>query len=123
MTAGERLCTGGEVFDPFPIQFVGHTNLKFVEFVQHIELGDGQAIKAVHTNGIASDHTVEPTAAPAAAGGGAELTTSVAEMIVEAAIEFGGEWPFSNSGCVGLGHTDHPVDQGRPHASPNAGTA
>ena len=42
-------------------------------------------------------------------------------MVVETALQFGGERTFANASGVGLGHADHPVDQGGADTSTDAG--
>ena len=44
-------------------------------------------------------------------------------MVVEAALQLGGEGPLAHAGGVGLGHADHPIDQGGTHAGADAGPA
>ena len=124
MATGEVVGAAGEVIDPFAIQFVGHADLNLIEFIQHIQLGDGEAIEAVHLNGVATDHPVESSrASPAPAGGGSEFTAALRQLIVEAPAQFGRERPLTDAGGVGLGHTDDPVDQGGSHSGTDAGTS
>ena len=42
-------------------------------------------------------------------------------MVVEAALQFGGEWAFPHAGGVGLCHPNHPVDQGGSYPRTDAG--
>ena len=94
-----------------------------VELIENVELGDRQAIETVHFNGVTTDHAVEPTATATTARRGAELAAAVAEVIVKAALQFGGEGAFADAGCIGLGHTDDSVDQGRTHPCTDAGAS
>ena len=119
--AGEILGAGREVFDPLAIEFVGHTHLDRIELIEHIELGDRQAVEAVHLHGVAADHAVEPATAPASAGGGAVFSAAVAKVVIETALQFGRKGTLAHPGGVGLRHADHPVDQGGAHTGTDAG--
>ena len=111
------------MLDALAIEFVGDAHLDLIEFIEHVELGDRQAIEAVHLHRIAANHAVKPAAATATAGGGAVFPAPVAEVVIEAALQFGGEGALAHPGGVSLGHANHPVNQGRAHARPDAGSA
>ena len=123
LAAGEVLGAAGEMLDALAIEFVGNTHLDLVELIEHVELGDRQAIEAVHLHRITANHTVKPAATAAPARGGAVFTAPVAEVVVEAALQLGGEGALAHPGGVGLGHADHPVDQGGADAGADAGPA
>lgn len=72
--AGEIIGAAWEVLDSLTVEFIGHAHLDLIHFVEHIQLGDGQTVETIHLNGVAADHTIEPSAAAAAAGGGAEFS-------------------------------------------------
>ena len=119
--ACEIIGAGREVLDPLAIEFVGHAHLDLIELIEHIELGDRQAVEAVDLHRVAADHAVEPAAAPASAGGGAVFAAAVTEVVVEAALQFGGKRTLAHPGGVSLRHADHPVDKGGAHAGTDAG--
>ena len=108
------------MLDAFSVQLVGHAHLDGIQFIQNIQLGDGEAVKTVHLNRITPDHPIEPTASPPPACGGAEFAATLGELVVESSTEFRRERPFADAGGVGLGNADHPVDQRRPHTGTDA---
>ena len=111
------------MLDADTVEVIGHTHLELVEFVEHVKLGDGQTIETVDAHRIATDDAVEPATTAAAACGGAEFTAAITEVIVEAALELGGERSLADARGVGLGYADHPINQGWPHPGSNACSA
>jgi hypothetical protein len=81
----------------------------------------GQAIKAIHFNGIATDHSIKPTTAAAAASGSAVFTAAIAEVIRQAPLQFRWERALTNPCGVSLGNPNYAIDQGGPHSSANTG--
>ena len=107
---------------PLTIELIGHTDLDFIELIEHIQLGDGQAIQAVDLHRIAANHPVKPATAAPTARGGAVLAAAIAKVVREAALQLSGEGPLTDAGGVGLGNSDDAVDQGWANPSANAGT-
>ena len=77
ITAGTTSTGAGEMLDAFSVQLVGHANLDGIQLIQNIQLGDGEAVKTVHLNGITPDDPIEPTASPPPA------TNSISPMPVK----------------------------------------
>ena len=80
--AGELAHVNGEVVNHFTVQFIGGADLDLSQPIQHIQLGDGEAINPIHLDGIAANHAVKLTALAAPFRGGAEFTASVGEVVV-----------------------------------------
>lgn len=58
----------GKVLDDLPVDLVGDTDLQLLEAVQDVELGKGDAGKAVYPTGVVGGNSIEPTTAAGTAG-------------------------------------------------------
>jgi hypothetical protein len=68
---------GRDVRDSLAIPFIGGADVEFIQFAEHIQLGNGQAGEAVEAHRIVQDDRVQPAAASTPAGGGAELRSGL----------------------------------------------
>ena len=70
--------------------------------VEHVELGQRQALDAAELDRLADQHGVEPAAAARAAGDGAELVAALAQALADLVEQLGRERPGADAGGVGL---------------------
>src|SRR5690606_38244967 len=68
-----RALAGRQVVDDLAVEPVAGADLDFVHAVEHVELGQRDALDAVDGDGLAHQHRVEPAATALAPGNGAEL--------------------------------------------------
>ncbi len=102
---------------------IAGADLDFVQFVEHVQFGNGEIGEAVEHGGHAQHHNVEPAAASRSAGGGTVFASQLADIIAERLIEFRREGSHAYTGGVGLGNAQRPGDFGRPNAQAGAGAA
>src|SRR4051812_44561619 len=98
---------GRHLLAALTIKIVGDTHGDFVERVENIELGYGQASEAIHSRGIANYRRIEPAAPAGAAGDRAELTTQLPEALPERTLCLGRQRSIPHSSGVGLHHSKH----------------
>src|SRR5215469_18568550 len=89
---------------------VAYADLQFGQAVEHVDFGEHEALDAAHLHRLAHEGGVEPSAAAAAAGDGAELMAAVAKHGARFVGEFGGERPRADAGAVGLGDPEDEAD-------------
>ena len=99
---------------------VAGAHLELRHAVEHVELGERDPLDAADLDRLAHQHGVEPAAAPAAAGHGAELTAALAEPAAGLVVELGGERPAAHARRIGLGDAEHIADGPRPDARAGA---
>src|SRR5262249_42878437 len=80
----------GEALDALAVELVADAGLDLLEAVQHVELGERDAVDAVQLHGLAHQHRIEPAAAAAPAGVDAVLVAAVAQQLADAVLELGG---------------------------------
>ena len=80
---------------------IAGADLDLVEAVQHVELGQRDAVDAAGDAGLAHQHGVEPAAAALAPGHGAELVAALAQLFADGVVQLGGEGAFADAGGVG----------------------
>ncbi len=90
---------------------------------QHVELGDRQRVHPVEADGVAQRDQVHPAAAPAAAGGGAELVAALDHPLADLVVQLGREGPGADPGRVGLGDPPDLVMSVGPTPAPTHGGA
>ena len=95
-----------------------------LQMVQHVQLGDDQAVEAVEHGGVAQQRHVEPAAAPRTSGDRAELVADLAERLAgvrpSASV---GNGPRADARDVGLGDSHDAVDARGRDARARAGAA
>src|SRR6185437_9710214 len=101
---------------PLAAIFVGDADLDGIQPVQHIELGDRQAIDAVDLCGTLQCNQVDPAAATRAAGAGTELVAFLAQQFAHLVVELGRERSAADARRIGLADAEHVVDVLRTHA-------
>ena len=104
-------------------QPVAHADRDALEFVEHVELGDHQAVEAVDRGRIAQQRGIEPAAAARPPGDGAKLVAALADLVAFGAQGFGGKRPPAHARDVGFGYSDYAGDPRGRHAGSGAGAA
>ena len=102
--------SAGKLRERLPVATVRRADLHLGLLVEHVELGEGEGVEAVHADRVAHDDRVEPSAASRAAGGGAVLVPALADLLLERAADLGGQRSGAHAGGVGLGDAQHAVD-------------
>ncbi len=82
--------------------------------VENIELGQGDAVDARGLDRLPRQHGVEPAAAPAPAGVGAEFAPAIADRVADLVVEFGRKRAAADAGRIGLGDAQHIADRAGP---------
>src|SRR5262249_17887031 len=101
--------------------FVGDANLDRRQTVEHIQLGDGQAVDAVDLHRAFECDQVDPAAAARTPGGRAEFVAAFAQRFAGGVVEFGGKRAAADARRVRLADAEHVVDVARAHAGAGAG--
>ena len=99
---------------PVVAQPVADAHLQFVQAVQHVQLGQRDAVDAAHGDGLAHHHRVEPAAAARPTGDGAELMAALAQPAADGVVQLRRERPGADARGVGLGDAQHIVQRGGP---------
>ena len=86
------------------------------EAVEHVELGQRDAVDAVDLHRLADQHGIEPAAAARPAGDGAELAAALAEQPAGLVGQLGRERAGADARGVGLGDAEHVVERARAQA-------
>ena len=89
---------------------VRDADLQGLALIEHVELGQRHGVETVDAGGVASDHRVEPAAAPRPAGGRAVFVAARPDRLGDRARHLGGERPGADARRVGLAHADDAVD-------------
>ncbi len=74
---------GGQVVEALALDLVADADLQLLEPVQHVELGQGDAVDAADLGGLPDQGRVEPAAAPLAPRHGAELMPALAQRLAD----------------------------------------
>ena len=93
-------------------QDVRNTDLDLVEVVEDVELGEVQGGVVVDSLGVAGEDEIEPTAAAATTGCHTEFLAGDLQLFTVFVELFGWEGARSDTGGVGLDHTDDGGDAG-----------
>src|SRR6185312_5095952 len=104
---GLQRSAGGQVVVCLPPALVAGADLDLVEPVEHVELGQRDAVNPADAAGLAHQHRVEPAAAPRPAGDGAELAAALAEPLTGFVVELGRERTAADACRIGLGDAEH----------------
>src|SRR5262249_15768386 len=99
-----------KMVDLTAVETVTNADLELLEAVQDVQLGEGEAVDAAGADGLPHQHGVEPTAAPAPPGPGAELAAAVAYELADGILLLGGERTFADAGRIGLADAEHVAD-------------
>src|SRR2546430_11811999 len=103
-----------EIIDLATIEAVSHTNLKFSQTIQDVELGQRQAVDPAGANALAHEHGIEPAAAPRPAGHGAEFAAALPDQAADIVGLLGGEGSFAHPRRIGFADTEHVADRRWP---------
>ena len=101
---------------------IAHANFDRLQRVQTVNVGDRQFINAVNHRRLARGYRVEPSTAPRAAGGCAELASHGVQQVGDLCA-FAGQRAFADAGGVRLHHAHHAVHAMRWHAGAGTGAA
>ncbi len=80
------------------VQLVAGADFYLRKTVQHIQLGERDAVHAAGDHGLAHQHRVEPAAAALAPGDGAEFLAALAQLFADSVFQFGGERSLADRG-------------------------
>src|SRR5471032_3179228 len=94
---GLRAHGEGEALDALAVELVGDADLDLLLAVEHVELGQRNAVDAVQLHRLAHHHRIEPAAAPRPAGVGAELLAAIAQALADCVLELGREGAITRS--------------------------
>ncbi len=120
---GLRGGAGRQVIVALPAMPIGGADLDLVEAVEHVELGQRDAVDAADLDRLAHQRGVEPAAAPRPAGDGAELVAALAEPAADLVVELGRERAAADPRGVGLGDAEHIADGADRQAGAGGGLA
>src|SRR5579871_1933807 len=84
-----------------------------VELIQHVQLGDHQAIEAVDHCSVAQERHIEPAAAARTSSDGSILVAGLANLLSVGIVELRRKRTAANASDVCLRDADHSVDAGR----------
>ena len=87
-----------QVVEALAVELVADADLQLLEAVEHVELGQRDAVDAARRAGLAHQRRVEPAAAALAPGDGAELVAALAEALADRVVELGRERARSRRG-------------------------
>ncbi len=118
--------TAGKALDGAPVELVADADLDLVERVEHVELGQRDAVEAVDLGGVARGEGVEPAAAAGPSGRDAVLAPALADELADLVLaldHLGGEGAFADARGVGADDAEHAGDALRRETQPDAGAA
>ena len=95
---------------------IAGADLDAVETIEHVELGQRQAVDAADPHGLAHQHRVEPAAAALAPGVDAEFLAAAADLLADLVMQFGRKRALADPGRIGLADSEHVADRARAHA-------
>src|SRR5438132_7175226 len=90
-----------------PVEFVADADLQFLEAVEHVELGEGDAGDAGYGHRLADQHRIEPAATALAPGDRAELMAARAKPLADRIVLLGRERARADARRISLGDTEH----------------
>ena len=99
---------------------IADADLDLLEPVEHVELGQGDAVDAGDLDRLAHHHRVEPAAAALAPGDDAELLALCAQRLADLVCELGRERAAADARRIGLGDAEHVADRAGPIPEPDA---
>src|SRR5690606_29283036 len=98
---------GGQVVEHLAVHPVADADLQRLQAVEHIQLGQGDAVDAVDGDRLAYQHGVEPAATTGPAGVDPDFPTDGGEVLAHRVVEFAGEGSLTDPGGVGLHDAQH----------------
>ncbi len=113
---GLRVLRRREMVERQAIEPIAHADLEFRHLVEHIELGQRDAVDAGDLPRLAHEAGVEPAAAARPPRHRAELDPALADELARLVLELGGERPLPHPRGVGLGDAKHIVERARPES-------
>ena len=121
LDAGLRPLRRRQMIERQPVEPVADADLELGQLVEHVELGERDAVDAGDLARLAHQAGVEPAAAARPPGHRAELDAALAEQPAGLVLELGRERPLAHPRGVGLGDAEHVVDRARAHAGAGRG--
>ena len=100
----------------FPVQAIARADFDFLQSVQNVQLGQGDACNAARDNGLAHHDGVKPSAAALTACYRPKLMAAFAETLADFIGQFRRKGAFADTGCIGFGDTQHIVQRAGPQA-------
>lgn len=97
---------GGETGNLLSVVLVRHGDLDLLEVVENVQLGQVDRVVPVDRVGVLDENQVEPSAAALAAGGHAELTADLLQLLAHLVQLLGRERTGADAGGVGLDDTN-----------------
>ena len=104
--------------DRLAVEPVAGAHIDLFQPVEHVELGEGDAIDARRLDRLAHHDGIEPAAAALSAGDSAELAPALADHLADGVRLLGRERPRADAGGIGLGDAEHIAERPRPDAGP-----
>ena len=88
------------------IQIIADTDFQFLEAVEHVELGQGDAMDTGHGQSLPDQYRIEPAATPLPAGNRSEFMATFAKPLADLVVQLGREGAGTDAGRVSLGDTE-----------------
>src|SRR5262249_57854003 len=102
----------------FLAEAIAGADLDLLEAVEHIELGERDAVDARGLHRLAHHHRIEPAAAPLPARHHAEFLAALSERLADLVRELGWEWAAADARRIGLADAEHIADRTRAEPRP-----
>src|SRR5690606_2260473 len=93
------------------IDVVGDTDLYFTQTVEHVELGQRDAVDPACLYGLADQNGIEPAAAAPTPRHRAELSSTLAKPLPDLLLQFRWEGAGAHPGGIGLGDSKNAVER------------
>lgn len=103
---GKLVDSGWERWQSLAVDLVGGTDLQLLEVVEDIKLGQVEGSVVVDGGRVLEKDQVEPTTSPFPASGDANFSANGLELLSDLVDLLGWEWTATDSGLVGLDHTN-----------------
>ena len=116
LDAGLRPLRRRQIVDLAPVEPVADADLELRQLVEHVELGQRDAVDAANFPRLPHQDRVEPAAAARPPGHRAELVAALAEQAPGLVLELGRERPLAHPRRIGLGDAEHIIDGAGPEA-------
>src|SRR5262249_37777878 len=116
-----RVAARGKPVHALAVELVADADLELRETVEHVELGERDAVDAAHLDGLAHERGVEPAATALAPRHGAELAAALADPLADLVVQLGRERPRADSGRIRLGDAQTVAPRARADARAGGG--
>ena len=100
-----------------PVRLVGGAHFERIHAVQHIQLGQRDALDAADLDGLTHHHRVKPAATPPPARDGAKFVAALAQALPHRIVQLGGKRAGTDARGIGLGDAQHITDRARTDAA------